>query len=442
MVSNSGFNELNVEEVSWDAIRETVLSKNPDLAKAIDPLNTKKMPFYKARYRYGCEIVDKGTFYLPCKNGRLVSINDKTVPDTLRNKVNYSSIPLCLVLSRSNEVYVETSERVIPLNYFLPGDLFGVFESMNFMTGNNSQTALWSVSSGARSTFLLPRISDTIGHNKMRKKLGLVAKAPTSLFEHQKVFTQIVSRYNQDTAEDALWENEILILPKDLFSSTKSDTLELYKFMISICWQQSQLFQDSIEFNLRWSSFSEELGNRNLKPRVHIVAMVKFLYSIGAGSNLAFIPNSNLDALPADIIERVYTEIYGLKHYFPTIMVPCKFNSKTSPVYSSLALPTVLESSPYVKNQPSIMEDTREIRKLLRISAQSMIRNNPHLQKNGTDLIYDFFHPEEDTLNEVRRSADIVKEDSRFALLSSQYKDRVPCDNAPFFRGCIRIQEG
>jgi hypothetical protein len=386
--------------------------------------------------------VNKGNFYLPCKNGRLVHINDKIVPDSLRNKINYTSIPLCLVLSRSNEVYVETSERVIPLNYFLPGNLFGVFESINFMTGNNNQTALWSVSAGARSTFLLPRISDTIGHNKMRKKLGISAKAPTSLFEHQKIFTQIVSRHNETTTNDDIWENEILILPADLFSSSKSDTLELYKFMISICWQQSQLFQDSIEFNLRWSSFAEEIGNRNLKPRVYTVAMVKFLYSISTGSNLAFIPNTNLDALPADIIGRVYAEIYGLKQYFPTIMVPCKFSLQNSPVYCSLSLPTILESSPYVKNQPSIMEDTREIRKLMRISAHSMIKNSSNLKKSGGDILYDFFHTEEDAYQELHNSAELIQEDPRFSLLSHKYKDRIPCDNAPFFRGCIRIKEG
>lgn len=442
MVSNSGFSELNLDEVSWESIRTAVSAKNPSLAEAIDQLNTKKIPFYKARYRYGAEIVSRGNFYLPHKNGRLVHINDKSVPDSLRNKINYSSIPLCLVLSRSNEVYVETSERIIPLNYFLPGDLFGVFESINFMTGNDHQTALWSVSAGARSTFLLPRISDSIGHNKIRKQLSISAKVPSNLSEHQKIFAQIVSRHDEISKNDDAWENEILILPVDLFSSNKSDAFELYKFMMSICWEQSQLFQDSIEFNLRWSTFSEEIGNRNLKPRVYIVSMIKFLYSIGAGSNLAFIPNTNLDALPADIIEQVYTEIYGLKQYFPSIMVPCKFNSQNSPVYCSLSLPTILESSPFAKNQPSIIEDTREIRKLMRISAPTMTGNSTDTHKNSMNVLYDFFHTEKDAYEELRNSSDIIKEDPRFSLLSNQYKDRICCDNAPFFRGCIRIKEG
>jgi hypothetical protein len=430
------FNELNIEELAWSQVRDEVHTKNLALAEAIDDMNTSKLTFYKARYPYGAKIVDKGRFYLPTKTGKLIYVEDITLPNKIKNDLSYSAIPLSLILSKSNEVFVDTGQRIIPLNYFTVGDLFGVFESLNFITDTEKSSALWSVTAGARTVFLLPRISDNIGHNKIRKELGISTKPPKNLFEQFTTFSQITSRYYELNDKNDMWTNELLIFPADLFSAS-NNIVKFYKFMISICWHQIQLFKDSVDTNLRWSFFSEEMGNRNLKPRPYLVDMIRYLYSVDDGASIAFIPNTEDIALPYSLIEHAYIDLYGLKQYLPTIMRPCKFNETNNPVYCSLSLPTLLESTPYIKSQPSLIEDTREIKKLAHIFNENIFSKG---KDKNNHVEYEFFHTEYDMLQELQTSHRLIIEDQRFSWNIESYKNRIPCENSPFFRGCIRIK--
>ena len=50
-------------------------------------------------------------------------------------------IPNELMEKTLGNVFVETKDGAIPLNFFKPGDLFCVFESMNFLTEHQSSPA-------------------------------------------------------------------------------------------------------------------------------------------------------------------------------------------------------------------------------------------------------------------------------------------------------------
>ena len=141
-----------------------------------------------------------------------------------------------MVLSSSNEVFVETKRRVVPLNYFLPGNLFGVFEVMNQLTNNFSEP-MWSVTAGARSVFLLPRINDAIGHNKIRKEFNSVLKPPQILSDQFEIFKEIALK-----TTDSDWYNEILIFTGDWFTNENAQSVKFYKYLLDLCWKQIQLF--------------------------------------------------------------------------------------------------------------------------------------------------------------------------------------------------------
>jgi len=429
-------NDLDLEEISWSSIREDVLAINSSLTEVIDDLYPgKKYTFYRAKYSYGAKIVDKGQFYLPKKDKTLLSINDERIPDSIKNKIGYSYIPLCLIMSRSNEVFVETNQRVVPLNFFYPGDMFGVFEVINQITQISSEP-LWSVTAGARTSFLLPRISDAIGHNKIRKEFNIQTKPPETLFDHFEIFKAIAAHSSEVKDE---WKNEVIIFTKEWFDDSNNKSAKLYKFLLMLCWKQLQLFRDTVESNLCWSKFSEEMGNRNMKPRPYLVDMVKHLASIAHGAVVAFSPAVDSLAVPIDSIEKAYIDIYGLKNYFPTIMQPAKFN-KRDPVYSSLSMPTLPESTPYMRNAPSIMDDERELKRLIQIFSESVSRY-PRLTTDDPIYCtkYDFYHTDDDPFLEINNSRKIITEDERFLSNSEKFKNRVMCSNSPFFRGCIRV---
>ncbi len=193
--------------------------------------------------------------------------------------------------------------------------------------------------------------------------------------------------------------------------------------------------------NLRWATFAEEIGNRNMKPRPYLVDMVRHLTYISHGATVAFAPAINTSAIPLELIQKAYVEVYGLKNYLPTVMQPTKFN-KRHPVYCSLSMPTILESSPHVRNAPSIMDDARDIKRLTQIFTEAVIKYH-NITKDDpiASTQYDFFHTEEDTYSEVINSTKIIEDDKRFSKFSEVFNDRKACSNSPFFRGCIRISQ-
>lgn len=165
--------DFNIQEVSWDDARSEIYTFNPELVEICDQINlSKEHSLFKLNYRYGDIIINKGKLYLPRNNHDLIAIDDVSVPSYISKSLNYSHIPLSLITHGTNEVFVDVKDGIIPLNFFTTGNLFGLFEIMDMRNGISSQP-IWSVSAGGRSVFMLPRIADMVGHNRIKKEFGI-----------------------------------------------------------------------------------------------------------------------------------------------------------------------------------------------------------------------------------------------------------------------------
>lgn len=432
--------EFDAQEVVWDNVRDEVRAVNPELAALCDQINPgKKYPLFKISYPWGAHIVEQGHFQLPVKRDGLVSLVDSHVSDGLKQKLGYCSIPLSVVLHNKNEVFVETNDRIIPLNIFKPGDLFGIFETMNLLTQSAlpATSPIWSVTAGGRSVFLLVRVSDAVGHRRLKKEFGIANEVPTNFASQWPVFKSI---YNQTGGMDC-WKNSILVFTESWFNEKNDDStwFHFYRYLYKTCWEQMQLLRDATSFSLLWASFSEAVVHRNLKPRPYLVDTLKYLISIANGAGVGFRPATDESTLPVLLLQEAYVNSYNIKNYIPTMMEPAKLQHPSEQIYYSLAFPTVLENSPYVKNAPSIIEDERELQRLM----ETFIR----LVDHGNAVInpikhvnYEFFHIEHDPFGKTKNSKDIPLVDSRFnEVLSEQFKGRLFCSSSPFFRGCIRV---
>lgn len=430
-------NLFDLRETYWEDVREEVSALNPELAEICNEINpSKKYPLFRLNYPYGATIVDQGQFCLPSLTGKPFSVKDSSLPSFLRENLNYSSIPLSLVLHNNTEVFVEVNERVNPLNFFKPGDLFGVFESVDYLA-NTTSTAIWSVTAGARSTFMIPRITDKIGHNRIRKEFRVSANEPPSTLLNQwKIFKGIYDCREKE----APWTNDILVFTSKWFDNNNSVSwLKFQKYIFKLCWSQMQLLRDSTEFGLLWSSFADAISSRNLKPRPYLIDTVKYLTSIANGAAVAFRPAIDESALPLSIVQDAYINCYNLKTYIPTIMQPSKLRDEVKKVYYSLALPTVLESTPFVRNAPSLIEDERDIKKLLETFIHT-IKNSHFLYNPLAHVKYDFFHTDDDQYGEIVSSKEIEEDDPNFSSFNfKKFQSRVFCPTSSFFRGCIRI---
>ncbi len=430
--------KFNLEELKWSSVRDEVYKINPELAEKCDAINNHdKYPLFKISYPYGASIVHNGEFCLPTEDGRVISIKDDIIPEFFRKHLTYTYIPLSLILNNSSEVFVKVQNRTIPLNFLMSGEFFGLFELMHFLTYMTSlDMPIWNVSAGVRSTFMLPRIADLVGHNRIKKKIGNDLTIPSNLEDHYKTFVDV----NKHSDERDGWYNTILVFSNEWFIDQESKTyIEFYKYLVTQCWQQLHLLKDFTEFSSLWSVFTHAINQRNLKPRPYLIDTIKHLILIAEGRGIAFKPTLNDTALPRSLIQRVYLNDYGLQEYIPTIMQPTKF-TKNDKVYYSLSFPTLLDSSPYFRNPPSIIEDQREIYRLLDILMNTIHEiENPNINALK-DIQFELFHSTNDPFGQIISSKNIAQEDPRFLEYSGNQKEkRIFCSSSSFFNGAIAI---
>lgn len=431
---------FNCKQILWDDIKDEVLHLNPKLAEICDEvvlnsgINKQQLYLYRIKYPYGAKIVDNGNFCLPQTDKELQPAYDK-----VKENLNYCPIPLCLMLHNCSEVFVETSCRVVPLNFFTPGELFGVFEIVELLA-NDIQKPLWTVTSGARSVFMLPKITDKTGYSRINKKFGetCVTNISSDFIGQWSMFKEICNKLI--TIEN--WHTEILVFSKDWFDVNKSLLYKLHHYIYKLNRHQSKLLRhDIVNFGLLWALFSETIAKRGLKPKSYILDTIRHLFSVAKGRCLAFAPVVDETAMPTSFIQKIYIEIYNLKTYQPTLMQPAKF-THDEPVYYSLAFPTTLESS--FLDIRSVIEDEREIKSLISIFLK-LLNKNDNFDENDLilkNLKYEFFHTDNDPCKEITNSKDIILNDSRFNhVMVEQLTNLSFCHTSLFFRGCIRISK-
>lgn len=427
---------VNVDYVYWCDIRERVLKINPELCNAIDAVNPgKKYRLLRAKYNFGDVVVDSGVTYLPTTSGSLEPLNSQKVPLRIQEDLGYCPIPLALTLSSSNEVFITTGKRIIPLNFFKAGDLFGVFETINpFMV--NQPIPMWTITAGARSIFMLPRITDTVGHKRIRRECGVSEEVPADLVDHWKIFSQIAHHLPND------WKNEVIFFTKDWFESLHRNNSwrPLHGFLFKTYWIQQRLFRDTIEFDLMWESFILAISSKNLKPRPYLIDTVKHLVLIASGAMIAFRPATDEAAAPVGLLQHCYVETYGLKTHTPTIIEPCKLDKENHVAYYSLSYPTVPGTTPFLRNAPSLIEDQRDIVRLIDTLKKAFKNSGAGLRETIGTTDFELFHSERDPYNKIKSTKDINVADTRFNYFNCNIRDnRVFCNTAQFMRGCIKI---
>src|SRR5690349_11490610 len=131
----------------------------------------------------------------------------------IRSDLSYSPIPLSLLLNKNSEVFLQEAERTIPLNIIKPGQLFGTFETLDFIF-NKPSSALWNVSAGARSVFMLPKINESFSIKRLRNHYHLSLDTQLKyLTQHWQIFKEI----SHVPTFSSPWQSEVLFFTKPWF---------------------------------------------------------------------------------------------------------------------------------------------------------------------------------------------------------------------------------
>ena len=231
---------------------------------------------------------------------------------------------------------------------------------------------------------------------------------------------------------------------KDWFKHKKDKNWsEFYRFLLNDVWQSSAFRRNQFIFDFAFSLAQE---NKNLKPNPYLADIVKHLIAIGSGAIPAVAPAINDSTAPVTGLQKIFLEDYGLKKYGPTIMHLHHFaESEKRSVYYSLQMPTTTIFSPKSNRAASAMSDLREIKHIMEILLAEILKGNLEIDKTplfklAQDVKYDFYHAENDEMNEILPANHLIYRDASFikTVTDGRHDYSFP-EFAPFVRGCISI---
>jgi len=427
-----------LREGTWTDFRESVKKVNPELFRIIEQISPdKNYKLIEAEYLYGEKITDMGTICVTDKEGKLARLDAPSVPNSLKEQLSYCPTPLILQLTNSSEVFVDTGERIVPLNIFTPGDLYGLFEAITPLTGC-SISPCWSVTSGGRLVFLGAKITDAIAHKRLRTEFGVPITPPQKLSDQWHILKIIGNK-----ATTPPWTSKILLFTKDWLEKREDDIgwLRFHNYLLIASWVQSKYMRSKSELSIMWEAFASAIRAINLKPSHYLLdTLMHFIFlADGAAPGFKAADDSQL-VLPSRAVEYAYENIYCLKDYASVILHPHRLGmgGDNAAVYYSLTYPTMLEGTPIIKNPSSIISELREIKVLLTTYEKILESHGVHSHRLKNKRL-DYFHTEEDKLGEILPTKNITSSDPSLAKCMERFKGKIFPFQGPFFRGCIRV---
>lgn len=435
---NSDSLKLNIEEVTWDKIREEVKLKDQELYEIIEYISPKNdLTFIKAKYPFGKKIIDNGVLHLPLISGDTLPIHSPSMPTNIRKKLDYSPIPLGFMSNKASEVFIENKKQTYPLVLLPAGKLFGLFEITSILNGSISEPR-WCVTSGSRFIFMLPDIQDPMGYKRINKELNMNIEPPKSLFDHGKMFSQM-SCHDQYIDQ---WQSEIIFFTNKWFDKKSMDPTwalfynYLYRYNVL---QISRSYKDAT-FETIWTYSKDLIYSKELTASSYAINTVKHLIAIASGVMPGFCSSEHDDEVaPTSFIKKIFTDVYQLKDYIPTLMHAYHHTKGQllRPSYYSLSMPTM--TSEISGDSQEILQQLTSIKSILNILYSKNKSKKLSLPKSYSlieNVQYKMWFKNADFLDSM---TSLISLDN--ALLSERelFPNRKICMDAEFFNGCIQV---
>lgn len=434
-----------VEELLWKDVREVVTNTCKELATIIDGLSpTKEYTVFRVRYPFGTKVSDKSQLYLPTSSNASLPMTCNEIESNCKKKLTYSSLPLGILTKNSAETFYDINKKVFSLSTLSSGMEIGIGEHLGWSTP-------YSVIAGARSLYMLPKISEALSHKQLRKRFGITESPPKHLHDHWRVFHQIANSDSFPTN----WFCEVIFLSNKWAESIKKDAAwsKLASYINQKSWHHFCYSRKKSTLDIAWEIFVRSLSDKDLKSDPYIVDTLKHIMYISTGTLPASAPSTGDDEYgPLKDIQMIYEDTlgYGLNEYLATIMQPQYFsptNSHSQPVYYSLQLPTLLESLPRTKKITSVIDNIRELSELLHCFLNhnqeqwsKLTIGNTALTDIINNLQIDYFHGDMFAYgNTIKSSLKMPEHDQRLKYNPSNSKKRIFASNGSFLKGCVRI---
>ncbi|MCH9770199.1 MAG: hypothetical protein K0U12_04905, partial [Gammaproteobacteria bacterium] len=357
-------------KTQWKNIREDVKKVEPVFTKLVDALNpNKNFSVYLAYFPYGALKGDTKCSFLPLMNGEFCRLDSPSIPNIVKKDLGYGigSSPFGMVLDKNFEYFFDLKHRSTskPQRIATPGSFFPLDRLFTMKNQRvYSPNGILSVSSGARSVFMLPCVSRELNHSYLQRDLGITSDAPISTYDHWRIFKEITSSQNIDCN----WRSCIIYFSENWISKLTHDPTwrDLKLYLYEKAWNSSAYSRSANTYYEH--IFSEIKSQRNLKLKPYIEKITNHIFKIILGAAPGFSPQINNNSLPIKTIQNAYTNSYSLKNYWPTILSPERFVFEQSkhPIYYSLQH-GVGNDSNRVSSPSNILADLREVKRIFKI---------------------------------------------------------------------------
>jgi hypothetical protein len=300
-------NKAHLETIPWKQARSYVKSIRPDLAKIIDELDPgNEYQLVRCVYPFGSKVLSNGKLMLPCGVGREnIPIDSPDIDPKLQEAIGYNlnSNPVSLVVKNSFEIYIPLDDKsVLPLARPMgPGTLFGAYRVLN--PGHSYQPIFtWDMTAGARSMFMLPKITEIKKYQRLKKHFNLTVERPTTLMSHWKIFKELAAHESFTHS----WSAEIIFFTKKWFEKL-DDPQWIYfdNYFRRLVGTGSELSRNQTVWQL---IFSLMLKGYEGRPSAYICDTVKNLMHMGVGAHPGLAPAIDNVAGPIEGIQEIYRD--------------------------------------------------------------------------------------------------------------------------------------
>jgi hypothetical protein len=437
--------------VNWSDIEAVVKHALPHLHEIIAHINPgKNLKLVRARYPFGSKIFHKGTLYLPNGPNSSVPFGHHSLSKEVVNSLNYSCLPLGLHLDKCIEGYKDFGASIHPFVLLEPELSIGTWEYLaghHLPNKSDASTSNISLTAGARSIFMLPKITDSTCHKRLKKSFAIKAFPPKTYLDHSALFAELINGNHSSEK----WYCDVLYFTQDWYERIFNDThwSTLNSYIIHRSWIQTKAGRITPLIDSIWFDFFQAVIKSGRKINIYLLDTVQRIFYIALGVLPAMTPNSADNRIaPVGNIQKIYIDEYKLKKYYPTVMTPAILDVRLqnpAPVYYSLQMPTVISSSFY--NPYSVMDDLVELQELMRLFCRVL---------DKTDLVIDgiplcelqklvnaeYFHTETYSSHGIMPTNAMVNGDPSLIQFDGQADPhRQFSDKSHFVKGCVRISK-
>lgn len=428
--------ELTIRLTTWKDCAEQVKRVNPELYNIIaniDPNDSFRL--YVGEYPYGCHILKRGKFHIPIRGHGMVPINHPSVPKRIRSDLSYNveTNPVSLVLQNSFEIYLGQWDAPSPLMLVEEGALFSI--SRVVVSNPHHPAFIWNISAGARSLFMLAKISQVRKYQRLCKEFCINATPPQNNSEHWHIFKKLIHANASNQ-----WNAQLLHFSKKWFEYL--DDPAWIDFKVYLLERFAKAF-DSIGNQYMWDLvFSYFLKRNKIRPSLYTTNMVKHLFEVGIGIVPGSANATDNTKAPITFLKTIFNSIYNL-NYEPDIITPTYFNlyDKSSIVYASINSSSLIDT-PNKRDNSSLLSDLYDCTWLLNkyikdLQGGDYNINNTPFHDFVSSISVRGFHPQGDKYSNLYTTENIIDNDSSF---SNQHRKKPTAINSQFFKGCFQFK--